>query len=99
MAEPPILPRHVQHRHRRRQHRRGNPPTAERRESKRGGWQNMKLTSVMAAVFLALLAGCAVGPDYHPPKPNVSSQWTSPLVGGETNGLADLAAWWKNFGD
>jgi NodT family efflux transporter outer membrane factor (OMF) lipoprotein len=54
----------------------------------------------MLAACLTLLAGCAVGPDYHPPKAKVSAQqWTSPLVGGETNGPADLAAWWKNFGD
>jgi outer membrane protein, multidrug efflux system len=59
----------------------------------------MKPTVVMVAACLALLAGCAVGPDYHPPKTDVSAQWTSPLVGGETNGPADLASWWKNFGD
>jgi NodT family efflux transporter outer membrane factor (OMF) lipoprotein len=53
----------------------------------------------MVAVCLALLAGCAVGPDYHPPKTDVSAPWTSPLAGGETNGPTDLAAWWKNFGD
>jgi outer membrane protein, multidrug efflux system len=54
----------------------------------------------MAAMSLALLAGCAVGPDYHPPKASASAQqWTSPLVGGETNGPADLATWWKNFND
>jgi outer membrane protein, multidrug efflux system len=60
----------------------------------------MKITIVMAAMCLALLAGCAVGPDYHPPKASASAQqWTSPLLGGETNGPADLATWWKNFGD
>jgi NodT family efflux transporter outer membrane factor (OMF) lipoprotein len=60
----------------------------------------MKIAIVMAAMFLALLAGCAVGPDYHSPKASASAQqWTSPLVGGETNGPADLATWWKNFGD
>jgi NodT family efflux transporter outer membrane factor (OMF) lipoprotein len=60
----------------------------------------MKIAIVMAPMFLALLAGCAVGPDYHPPKASASAQqWTSPLVGGETNGPADLATWWKNFGD
>jgi outer membrane protein, multidrug efflux system len=60
----------------------------------------MKPMMVMAAMCLALLAGCAVGPDYHAPKASVSAQqWTSPLVGGETNEPADLAAWWKNFGD
>lgn len=60
----------------------------------------MRPAMIMAAVCLALLAGCAVGPDYQPPKASVSAQpWSSPLAGGETNGPADLAAWWKNFGD
>ena len=27
------------------------------------------------------------------------AHWASPLAGGETNGPADLAAWWKNFSD
>ena len=55
---------------------------------------------VILAGCLALFTGCAVGPDYQPPKANVSAQqWTSPLTGGETNGPADLATWWKNFGD
>jgi len=58
----------------------------------------MRSAIVMATACLAFLAGCAVGPDYHPPKAN-AQQWTSPLVGGETNGPADLAAWWKNFDD
>jgi multidrug efflux system outer membrane protein len=59
----------------------------------------MRLILGMVAVCLALLAGCAVGPDYQAPKTDVSSSWTSPLAGGETNGSADLAAWWRNFGD
>jgi outer membrane protein, multidrug efflux system len=60
----------------------------------------MRPAIVMLAACLGLLAGCAVGPDYHPPKASVSAQqWTSPLVGGETNRPVDLAVWWKNFGD
>src|SRR5277367_6684084 len=60
----------------------------------------MRLAIVMVTAGLALLAGCAVGPDYQPPKASVTAQqWTSPLTGGETNGPADLATWWKNFGD
>jgi len=60
----------------------------------------MRPAIVMLAACLTLLAGCAVGPDYQPPKASVAAQsWTSPLAGGETNGPADLAAWWKNFGD
>jgi len=60
----------------------------------------MRPAMVILAGCLALFTGCAVGPDYQPPKANVSAQqWTSPLTGGETNGPADLATWWKNFGD
>ena len=59
----------------------------------------MRPAIVMAAACLALLAGCAVGPNYQQPKTSVSAQWISPLAGGETNGPADLAAWWKNFND
>ena len=55
---------------------------------------------VIMATCLAVLAGCAVGPDYQPPKTSVTAQqWSSPLAGGETNALADLATWWKHFGD
>lgn len=52
-----------------------------------------------AVTCLALVAGCAVGPNYQPPKMNAPAQWNSPLTGGETNSPAVLAAWWKNFGD
>lgn len=48
---------------------------------------------------LALAAGCAVGPDYHPPQTTAPAHWSSALTGGETNGPANLAAWWKIFGD
>ena len=59
----------------------------------------MRPVMVMVAICLALLAGCAVGPNYQPPKASVSAQWSSPLTSGETNGPTDLASWWKNFGD
>ena len=74
MAQPPTLPCHAQHRHRRRQHRGDNSSSAECRQSKRGGSQNMKPAIVMRRhACLALLAGCAVGPDYQPPKANAPS--------------------------
>ena len=59
----------------------------------------MRPTTLMLAMCFALLAGCAVGPDYKLPKASAPTQWTSSLAGGETNGPADLAAWWKNFND
>src|SRR5579859_2848540 len=59
----------------------------------------MKNFSATTFVCLAVLAGCAVGPNYHPPQTSTPPQWTSQMAGGETNGLADLAQWWKSFGD
>jgi outer membrane protein, multidrug efflux system len=59
----------------------------------------MKPAIGMVAACLALLAGCAVGPDYQSPKASVPAQWTSPLAGGETNGSSVLETWWQNFGD
>jgi len=56
--------------------------------------------AALGVLLLAqMLTGCAVGPDYHPPKASAPSQWTSSLAGGETNGPVDLVQWWKSFGD
>jgi NodT family efflux transporter outer membrane factor (OMF) lipoprotein len=50
-------------------------------------------------LLAALLAGCTVGPDYHPPKTAVPPKWVSPQAGGPTNAGAPEAAWWKAFHD
>lgn len=55
--------------------------------------------TVSAWVCLGLLAGCKVGPDYHPPQAAVPAQWASPLAGGETHHPAAEAEWWKTFRD
>ena len=45
----------------------------------------------------ALLAACAVGPDYRYPEPPSAQQWQAPLPhGGDT---AMLANWWSQFDD
>jgi NodT family efflux transporter outer membrane factor (OMF) lipoprotein len=54
---------------------------------------------IIAIAGLVLVSGCAVGPNYQPPKISAPAQWNSPLTGGETNRPADLTVWWKNFGD
>ena len=59
----------------------------------------MKGKIAIVSFCLALLAGCAVGPNYQPPKASTPDQWKTGLAGGETNGPVDLAAWWKNFND
>src|SRR5580704_14939288 len=57
------------------------------------------MRQAIVIVFLAILTGCAVGPDYQPPKTSAPAQWTSNMAGGETNGPVDLAQWWQNFND
>jgi multidrug efflux system outer membrane protein len=50
-------------------------------------------------LFAGLLAGCTVGPDYHPPKTTAPAQWVSPQAGAETNSPPAETAWWKTFHD
>jgi NodT family efflux transporter outer membrane factor (OMF) lipoprotein len=45
------------------------------------------------------MAGCTVGPTYHPPPAHAPSQWASPLTGGETNAPSADAQWWESFHD
>lgn len=59
----------------------------------------MKLVTLAIFATLVFVSGCAVGPDYQPPKAEAPAQWSSPLAGGETNSPAVLAGWWKNFND
>lgn len=59
----------------------------------------MRVPGTIALVCLAIVAGCAVGPNYQPPETKTPPQWTSNMAGGETNEPVDLAAWWKSFGD
>ena len=69
------------------------PQRASRRFSGRSFLPAFLLLSQLA------LSSCTVGPDYHAPKLRTPRGWSEPLAGGETNGLPDLAAWWKRFQD
>src|SRR5437667_1327755 len=51
------------------------------------------------ACSLILWTGCAVGPNYHAPKTALPGGWSETANMGETNGPAQLVAWWKNFHD
>ncbi|HSP99951.1 MAG TPA: efflux transporter outer membrane subunit [Candidatus Dormibacteraeota bacterium] len=51
-----------------------------------------------ALVLLLALAGCAVGPDYHPPEPAMPPGWEE-LSSGVTQQPADLPRWWTLLGD
>jgi outer membrane protein, multidrug efflux system len=59
----------------------------------------MKPKMVITAMCLALLTGCAIGPNYRQPNVSTPPSWTSPLADGETNSPAHMVAWWKNFSD
>ena len=48
---------------------------------------------------LILLAGCAVGPNYHPPKTAAPTNWGEPQLGGTTNSPVQIVEWWKTFND
>lgn len=54
-------------------------------------------------LMYGILFGCAaVGPDYTPPEVSMPSQWNSSIAGGltaETEGLKNMAHWWKTLDD
>ncbi|SDU95603.1 efflux transporter outer membrane subunit [Pseudomonas mucidolens] len=52
-------------------------------------------------VSASLMAGCAVGPDYHRPDAPLSARYLGqPSVGQRSAATpADLVAWWEGFGD
>ena len=60
----------------------------------------MKIANVaIFAVAVGLTAGCAVGPDYHPPKTQVPANWSEAQLGGATNSAVQVVEWWKTFHD
>lgn len=60
----------------------------------------MKLFTALKWAWLpTLLAGCSVGPNYHPPKPAVPAAWSDAAGGVTTNRDAQLAQWWKTLAD
>ena len=54
---------------------------------------------VVPAALLLLLAGCSVGPNYHPPKTAAPADWSEPQAGGATNSPVEIIQWWKTFQD
>jgi multidrug efflux system outer membrane protein len=59
----------------------------------------LRLCGVLA---VAVLAGCAVGPDYVAPETSLSTNWHSELSDGLISQPIDpnmLASWWTGFGD
>ena len=65
----------------------------------------MNAMRMIGTALAVILAGCAVGPDYEAPRPEVPGTWSSleaPKEGQTSAAKAvagDLAEWWKSFGD
>ncbi|HZC37052.1 MAG TPA: efflux transporter outer membrane subunit [Sphingomicrobium sp.] len=49
-------------------------------------------------VACLLLAGCTVGPNYHPPKTALPDRFADAQTAGSAND-SELASWWSAFGD
>ena len=54
---------------------------------------------VIPLLLAGLLAGCTVGPDYHPPQTEIPPRWVSAPAASQTNSPLAEAAWWKSFHD
>lgn len=52
-----------------------------------------------ACLGVTVVAGCAVGPDYRPPDPQLPDQWHPSAMEGLKRGEPDLQEWWRMFGD
>jgi NodT family efflux transporter outer membrane factor (OMF) lipoprotein len=60
----------------------------------------MKSPLLLLPAVAALASGCAIGPDYHPTQAApVPAHWSEALGGGEREGSAELAGWWRTFND
>jgi multidrug efflux system outer membrane protein len=65
--------------------------------SRRHPWVRLTLSA-----WLAICTGCAVGPDYVPPKISAPQAWQTTLSGGTTAGAMNpqtLASWWTTLHD
>lgn len=55
--------------------------------------------AAIASLTALALAGCSVGPDYHPPKLAAPANWSEGQRGGATNSAMQVVQWWKTFND
>lgn len=72
------------------------------RAADQGGRTDSRVASVRTWVLAALLSGCAVGPDYEPPKLDTPPDWRNRgQVGIANENVADKTtkAWWTRFDD
>ena len=58
-----------------------------------------KISRSLAAVGIAVVGGCAVGPNYHPPAAPAPAAWSSPVTNGLTDSASAASSWWTSFND
>ncbi len=51
----------------------------------------------VSTLWVSLLSGCTLGPDYQLPAVAVASQWHAPLPHGAS--MVGLQDWWQQFND
>ncbi len=60
----------------------------------------MTMRTIPVVLLMAMLfPGCMTGPDYQKPDHKLPEKWNAQLEGGEKAEAAQLAEWWKGFGD
>ena len=56
--------------------------------------------TAVSTVFIALLAACVVGPDYHKPKDDLAPFHNNPVTSGSLHGSqVSIDEWWTGFND
>ena len=68
-----------------------------RRSAASGGARRRRWAPALIGLVLAL--GCAVGPDYQTPEPELPDAWHLELTRGLEEGDADLRTWWTALED
>lgn len=65
----------------------------------------LPMPAAASVLLVLLLKGCAVGPDFRRPEPNVPTNWDGPIQSNVASSLAasspseTLATWWRTFND
>ncbi len=53
----------------------------------------------LAVLWLGMVPGCTVGPDYTPPETEMPDAWNQELTRGLAEGEANLETWWTTLND
>ncbi len=57
------------------------------------------ILTVTLFFYVLAMAGCTVGPNYHPEEANVPLAWTGTTSIKDSSAYADLVHWWTDFND